>query len=106
MIKIILIVLLLVCVLNIIAQFRSGTRWECAEDIFNASHQKDEIRMALHKGYLYVKTSRTIHINVKEEDGARVSDTHLDAGTYRMPLKSRGIYTVKAGKTVRRVRVE
>lgn len=116
MIKIIVFVLLTVVALSVLAQYRyRGARWENVSDypeFFSSqtaskSDDDDEpgVEMRMREGYLYVKTDHTVNVKVVNVLGSLVSETVLEAGTSRMPLQTRGIYIVRAGKCARRVKV-
>ncbi|MCX4259160.1 MAG: hypothetical protein OSJ34_05510 [Muribaculaceae bacterium] len=117
MIRIIIFVLLMVVALTAVAQFRNGLRggWEnvdISSDIFmsqaeyqSAENDEPGVNLVMRGGYIYVKTDHTINVKVLSVLGSTVSDTTIDAGTFRLLLQKRGIYIVKAGKSARRVKV-
>lgn len=113
MIRIIVFVLFVVVALTAIAQYRSGTRWENISSFQDLQTQttgdsNDEepgVKMTMREGYLIIITDHTVNVKVVSVLGKHVSDVTLDAGTWRMPLRTRGIYVVRAGKCARRVKV-
>lgn len=116
MIRIIIFVLFMVVALSALAQYRSsGARWESIsteETVFpeqtipgNADDEEPGVRMTMREGYVYVTTDHKVRVKVVSVLGTPVSETVLEAGTSRLPLRSRGIYIVRVGKSARRVKV-
>ncbi|MDE6644663.1 MAG: hypothetical protein K2J97_01080 [Muribaculaceae bacterium] len=116
MIRIIIFVLLMVVALSALAQYRSsGARWEnistwegdFSEQTVTTTADDEEpgVKMTMREGYLYVTTDHKVRVRVVSVLGTPVSETVLEAGTSRLPLRSRGIYVVRVGKSVRRVKV-
>ncbi len=116
MIRIIIFVLFMVVALSALAQYRSsGARWEnisTVESAFPAQtittpadDEEPGVEITMREGYLYVTTDHKVRVKVVSVLGTPVSETTLESGTSRLPLRSRGIYVVRVGKSVRRVKV-
>lgn len=116
MFRIIVFVLFAVVSLSVPAQYRSsGARWENVDGYQqdfqtqtmsrNVDDEEPGVEIALREGYVYVTTDHTIQVKVVSVLGAPVSDAVLEPGTFRLPLRSRGIYIVRAGKSVRRMKI-
>ena len=85
-------------------------RWEQVADAMaktviideNQSGSASEPVIFAIDGYIYVYLPEASQVSVINILGHPIDETHLDRGTYRLRLPSRGIYIVKTpGKIVR-----
>ena len=71
----------------------------------NAKHpvQEEGVDIFARNGYIYVVTDHEIPVRVVSILGQLIGEGRLRPGIYRMPIKSRGIYIIKAGLATVRV---
>lgn len=65
--------------------------------------QEDGVQIFVRNNYIYVVTDHEIPVRVFSILGDLIGEGKLHHGVYRMPIKARGIYIVKAGTSTLRV---
>lgn len=65
----------------------------------------DNIDVKVIDGAIVLTVSQTTSVKLFTILGQLVAEQKLEAGTWRMPLSSRGIYILKAGSVTRRVTI-
>ena len=69
----------------------------------SSSNEEEGVEIFAANGYIYISTDHEIPVRVVSILGQPLGEGRLKAGTYRMPMKSRGIYIIKAGMATLRV---
>ena len=65
----------------------------------------DNIEVKVIDGSIVLTVSQTTNVKLFTILGQLVAEQKIEAGTWRMPLSSRGIYILKAGSVTRRVTI-
>ena len=65
----------------------------------------DNIEVKVIDGAIVLTVSQTTNVKLFTILGQLVAEQKIEAGTWRMPLSSRGIYILKAGSVTRRVTI-
>lgn len=91
----------------------AGTHWEQVNDSLssatvhinpdNAAEAEEGVEIFVRGGYIYIVTDHEISARVFSILGDLIGDGQLKPGVYRMPMKARGIYIIKAGMATLRV---
>lgn len=68
-----------------------------------SASQEEGVEIFARDGYIYVVTDHAIPVQVFSILGQLIGEGRLQPGVYRMAMKSRGIYIVKAGMATIRV---
>ena len=63
----------------------------------------DNIEVKVTDGAIVITLSQPVNVKLFTILGQLVAEQKLEAGTWRLPLTSRGIYILKAGSATRRV---
>lgn len=91
-----------------------GLRWEEVNDSAARSFihmnpetkipgEEEGVEIFARDGYIYISTDHDIPVRVISILGQLIGEGNLHPGVYRMPMKSRGIYIIKAGMATVRV---
>lgn len=92
----------------------AGTPWEQVNDSLpgatlhlgpdaNNAETDQGVEIFVRGGYIYIVTNHDVTARVFSILGDLIGDGQLKPGVYRMPMKARGIYIVKAGMATLRV---
>lgn len=65
----------------------------------------DNIEVKVIDAAIVLTVSQTTNVKLFTILGQLVAEQKIEAGTWRMPLSSRGIYILKAGSVTRRVTI-
>lgn len=69
----------------------------------NSSNEEEGVEIFASNGFIYISTDHEIQVRVVSILGQPLGEGRLRPGTYRLPMKSRGIYIIKAGMATMRV---
>ena len=62
-----------------------------------------ETEIAIHEGYIYIRTERTVSVKLFSILGQLISQETVKPGLHRIKLNTRGIYILQVGSATRRI---
>ena len=79
--------------------------WERVENLRDDPAESERIDVTVRDGYVYVVTNRTVTVKVCTILGQVVSQSKVQPGIWRIKLRQRGVYILKAGPVTKRVNI-